>query len=200
MLEYSDLLREEFSNNCSDHSLPNSSFLNRRKARKEQDRRDAVEASRLAEQKKTGGRGLTALSGRDLFSFDPTLFVDDVAAAGEDDYQEDEDYWQQVLNDNQATVDQANRDANIESDDDQSDNNEDEQSMNIIILIMIFIISCFSWSIFVFFRCCCRAILSWKKSGSWERRVVLGRRCTGGATFSISFIYLFFQDLDDLDD
>lgn len=102
--------------------------LCRRKAKKEQERRDAVEAARVAEQKKSGGRGLNALSGRDLFSFDPTLFIDDAEAAGEDDYQEDEDYWNQVLNENQKAIDKANREAKeTRSDDDDQANEDDTQ-------------------------------------------------------------------------
>lgn len=79
------------------------------KEKKEKDRRDAVEQARQAEAKRSGPSGsLAVLSGRDLFTYDPSLFVDDAAAAGEDDYQEDEEYWQSVLNDNQKTVDAAN--------------------------------------------------------------------------------------------
>jgi hypothetical protein len=39
-----------------------------------------VEAKRVEEAKKTGSKGYTALSGRALFSYDPSLFVDDAGA------------------------------------------------------------------------------------------------------------------------
>eukprot|EP00923_Selenidium_pygospionis_P007518 GHVN01012864.1.p2 GENE.GHVN01012864.1~~GHVN01012864.1.p2 ORF type:complete len:364 (+),score=107.25 GHVN01012864.1:1816-2907(+) len=61
------------------------------KKEKEAARVRAVEAERVKAAKKTGGRGLEILSGRDLFSYDPTLFVDDDGAADEMDYEEDEE-------------------------------------------------------------------------------------------------------------
>ena len=46
-----------------------------------------TEAKRLEEAKKTGTKGYSALSGRALFSYDPSLFIDD-AAADDDVYSE----------------------------------------------------------------------------------------------------------------
>lgn len=100
------------------------------KKKKEEQRRDAVEAARLAEQKKSGGRGLNALSGRDLFSFDPSLFVDDAAAAAEQDYEEDEEYWNALLNENQEIVERANREALEERSDGDSSEDEEEEKNN----------------------------------------------------------------------
>eukprot|EP00920_Eleutheroschizon_duboscqi_P014812 GHVT01034262.1.p1 GENE.GHVT01034262.1~~GHVT01034262.1.p1 ORF type:complete len:233 (-),score=73.94 GHVT01034262.1:1018-1716(-) len=77
----------------------------------EKRRVEAVEAKRVAEAKKTGGKGLHLLTGRDLFAYDPTLFVDDDDAAAEDDYEEDEAYWEEVVNQNQQTLNEANREA-----------------------------------------------------------------------------------------
>lgn len=62
------------------------------KERKEKARLLAVEQERQTEAKKTGGKGLHVLSGKDLFTYDPSLFVDDEGAADEDDYAEDEDW------------------------------------------------------------------------------------------------------------
>lgn len=81
------------------------------KKRKEEERLANVEAQRVAESKKTGGKGYGVLSGRDLFTYDPALFVDDAAAAGEADYEEDPEYWDSILNANQQAVDKANQEA-----------------------------------------------------------------------------------------
>lgn len=43
----------------------------------------------MEEEKKSGNRGLGALSGKAMFTFDPTLFVDDDAAC--DEYERDEE-------------------------------------------------------------------------------------------------------------
>jgi hypothetical protein len=48
------------------------------------------EKKRLEEAKKTGGKGLNVLSGRALFSYDPTLFTDDAEALGDEEYEEEE--------------------------------------------------------------------------------------------------------------
>ena len=55
------------------------------KEKKRQEKRDAAEAKRKAEAKKTGTRGLNALTGRDLYALDLTLFVDDEGALDFDD-------------------------------------------------------------------------------------------------------------------
>lgn len=51
---------------------------------------DEIEKKRKAEAKKTGGKGYQALSGRALFKYDPTLFVDDENAANDDVYEKEE--------------------------------------------------------------------------------------------------------------
>ncbi|PHJ22063.1 zinc finger (c-x8-c-x5-c-x3-h)-2 [Cystoisospora suis] len=95
------------------------------KQRKEEERRAQVEAQRVAEAKKGGNKGLHILSGRDLFQFDPSLFVDDEGAAGEADYEEDEEAWNAVINQNQENIDRSNREALEEGDDD--DDEEDDE-------------------------------------------------------------------------
>eukprot|EP00922_Rhytidocystis_sp_ex-Travisia-forbesii_P037777 GHVS01056274.1.p1 GENE.GHVS01056274.1~~GHVS01056274.1.p1 ORF type:complete len:352 (+),score=81.03 GHVS01056274.1:714-1769(+) len=74
---------------------------------KETDRMAALEETRQAEARRTGGRGLHVLTGRDLFAYDPSLFVDDDAAADEDDYNEEED-WEAMVAANQQALDNAN--------------------------------------------------------------------------------------------
>lgn len=87
------------------------------KQRKEEERRAQVEAQRVAEAKKGGNKGLHVLSGRDLFQYDPSLFVDDEGAAGEADYEEDEEAWEAVINQNQENIERANREALEERED-----------------------------------------------------------------------------------
>ncbi|EPR60241.1 putative zinc finger (C-x8-C-x5-C-x3-H)-2 [Toxoplasma gondii GT1] len=96
------------------------------KEKKEQERIAAVEAQRQAEAKKGGNRGLHVLTGRDLFQYDPSLFVDDEGAAGEADYEEDEAAWEAVINQNQETIDRANREAQG-GDEDASDGEADSE-------------------------------------------------------------------------
>jgi uncharacterized protein (DUF305 family) len=50
------------------------------KERKAKRKMEEMEAKRVEEAKKTGSKGYNALSGRALFTYDPTLFVDDEAA------------------------------------------------------------------------------------------------------------------------
>jgi len=57
------------------------------KEEKKRKKAEEVEAKRKSEAKKTGGKGLHVLSGRDLFIYDPSLFVDDEGAAENDEYE-----------------------------------------------------------------------------------------------------------------
>eukprot|EP00397_Hematodinium_sp_SG-2012_P049602 GEMP01057267.1.p1 GENE.GEMP01057267.1~~GEMP01057267.1.p1 ORF type:complete len:347 (+),score=104.32 GEMP01057267.1:293-1333(+) len=66
------------------------------KQKKEAERLAMVEEKRDKQAKKTGGKGLEGMSGRDLFLYDQTLFVDDAEADDEKydtmaDYVEDEE-------------------------------------------------------------------------------------------------------------
>lgn len=58
------------------------------KEKKEAERREKVEAERQEAAKKKGDKGLSALSGRDLFIFDASLFVDDEGAVDAAEYDE----------------------------------------------------------------------------------------------------------------
>jgi len=58
------------------------------KMKKENERLEGVEEARAELAKKTGGKGLAAMSGRDLFTYDASLFVDEDGAASENDYEE----------------------------------------------------------------------------------------------------------------
>lgn len=57
------------------------------KEKKRKEKEDETEKKRKEAERKTGGRGLHVLSGRALFQYDPTLFVDDEEAAGDEDYE-----------------------------------------------------------------------------------------------------------------
>jgi len=61
------------------------------KEKREQQRLAQLEERRKEMAKKTGGKGLAALSGKDLFHFDASLFVDDDGAASADEYDEREE-------------------------------------------------------------------------------------------------------------
>ncbi|CCI42904.1 unnamed protein product [Albugo candida] len=76
--------------------------LKKWKADKLQRKINEVEAKRKEEAKKTGGRGLNVLSGRALFSYDPTLFRDD------DDADDDRYSVKSDENEDPAAVDCAN--------------------------------------------------------------------------------------------
>jgi len=88
------------------------------KQAKEASRFEQVEEDRKALAKKTGGKGLSAMSGRDLFTYDATLFVDDDGAVSEDAYDERED----VLED---------RDSDEEEDDDDDDDGPDDEAVEV---------------------------------------------------------------------
>eukprot|EP00916_Digyalum_oweni_P024493 GHVL01040483.1.p1 GENE.GHVL01040483.1~~GHVL01040483.1.p1 ORF type:complete len:346 (+),score=99.05 GHVL01040483.1:41-1078(+) len=57
--------------------------------KKEEGRKALVEEERQKAIKQTGGRGLHVLTGKDLFTFDPSLFVDDDDAVDAELYEED---------------------------------------------------------------------------------------------------------------
>jgi len=61
-------------------------FLKWRDEKKKKKEAD-IESKRKDAERKSGGRGLGVLSGRALFQFDPSLFVDDDEAAGGDTYE-----------------------------------------------------------------------------------------------------------------
>jgi hypothetical protein len=81
-------------------------------------REAAVEEKRVEAAKKQGGKGLGVLSGRDLFTYDPSLFVDDDEAAGDDDYEIQETDWNNVEN---KEEDQARPLYNVEEVDDEEE-------------------------------------------------------------------------------
>lgn len=70
------------------------------KKKKEDDRLAELQAMRDAALKKPG-KG-NALSGRDLFTFDPSLFIDDAGAASDADYDEDEEGYNSDENEQDA--------------------------------------------------------------------------------------------------
>ncbi|KAF8821967.1 putative zinc finger (C-x8-C-x5-C-x3-H)-2 [Cardiosporidium cionae] len=109
------------------------------KEKKERDRLTQLEEKRQSEAVRTGTRGLHVLSGKDLFTFDPSLFVDAEGAAFGEDYEEDEAV-DEIIKENQRIVDEANKEAlerqqcedtlsdNSSSDDSASNISEDERA------------------------------------------------------------------------
>lgn len=61
------------------------SFATWRKAKLEKKQADAEERMRLEALKKKGGKGLSVLSGKELFNFNASLFVDDDGALNDED-------------------------------------------------------------------------------------------------------------------
>ena len=98
-------------------------FTKWKEAKKKQ-REEQVEKERKEAAKKGGGAGLHALSGRDLFRYDPSLFQDDEEADDEryviesDGEQDDEDKDEQPLYD---------RDAQEDDDEEEEGEEEDEE-------------------------------------------------------------------------
>jgi len=89
------------------------------KERREADRLAAVEAERQQDVLKKGGKGLECLSGKDLFTYDASLFVDDDGAASADEYDERDD---NACNDD---VDCAAADCEKEEENSNEDNEDD---------------------------------------------------------------------------
>lgn len=65
--------------------------FNEWKAKKEAEAAAKVEEERKQEAKKSGGRGLGALTGLALFKFDPTVFMDDESAMADYDEPQEEE-------------------------------------------------------------------------------------------------------------
>ncbi|OEH75612.1 ccch finger DNA binding related protein [Cyclospora cayetanensis] len=84
------------------------------KARKEAERLSELEQQQKDAKKAAKGAAGTGplLSGKDLFSFNPSLFVDSEGAADERDYEEDLD-WAEEMRRNQETLDEANAAARV---------------------------------------------------------------------------------------
>jgi hypothetical protein len=67
-------------------------------------------------QKKVGGRSHGGLSGRALFAYDPTLFIDDADAAGDDAYEIDSNYEEEEQK-TEKTEDAGPNDSDADGDD-----------------------------------------------------------------------------------
>lgn len=76
------------------------------------------EKKRVDEAKKSGGKGLNALSGRALFTYDPTLFQDDAEALDDAEYEEEE---------NRDDEEQKNEDVPEEDEEDEQDGEEEAE-------------------------------------------------------------------------
>mmetsp|Transcript_22119 Transcript_22119/g.50611 ORF Transcript_22119/g.50611 Transcript_22119/m.50611 type:complete len:375 (+) Transcript_22119:133-1257(+) len=89
------------------------------KEKRNADRLAQVEQERQELAKKTGGKGLAAMSGRDLFTYDASLFVDDEDAADAGAY---DDREERQSSDEEASADDSDSD---EEEDDEEDEEED---------------------------------------------------------------------------
>jgi len=89
------------------------------KADKEVRRLEEVKTKIAAAEKKSAGSGVGIMSGRDLFTFDPSLFVDDEDA--EDEYEIDEEYDPAQHDDDEDDEDKRNYDPNAESEEDDEE-------------------------------------------------------------------------------
>jgi len=96
------------------------------KEKREAERLAQVEQNRQVEAKKTGGKALTGLSGRDLFTYDASLFVDDDGAASEGEY---ETRNEEVDND-EATGDKPKTAGDDDGSDDGGDDGERSDDEN----------------------------------------------------------------------
>merc|ERR1712007_30394 len=90
------------------------------KERREADRLAAVEEERQQDVLKKGGKGLETLSGKDLFTYDASLFVDDDGAASADEYDERDE------NAGNDDDDCAAADSEKEEEDNSNEDNEDD--------------------------------------------------------------------------
>lgn len=106
------------------------------KEKKEAERLAEVEASRQAIIKKDGGKGLVGMSGRDLFTYDATLFVDDDGAASDydereedpDDDDEDNDGKTRGVAAEMAEENDSEEDGDDDDDEDEADKEAIEES------------------------------------------------------------------------
>jgi hypothetical protein len=95
------------------------------KADKEARRAAEVEVKRKEAEKKATGSGVSVMSGRDLFRYDPTLFADDEDAAEE--YTIDEEYDPALANgdSDEDDINAKNYDSQAESGEDEEEDGED---------------------------------------------------------------------------
>jgi len=92
------------------------------KEKREAERLAQVESDRQKNVKDKGGKGLVGMSGKDLFTYDASLFVDDDGAVSADEYDErDEDAESE--DDNGRTKGAA---AELAEEDDEGDENEQD--------------------------------------------------------------------------
>lgn len=106
------------------------------KEKKEADRLAEVEAGRQAIIKKDGGKGLVGMSGRDLFTYDASLFVDDDGAASDydereedpDDDDEDNDGKTRGVAAEMAEENDSEEDGDDDDDEDEADKEAIEES------------------------------------------------------------------------
>ena len=106
------------------------------KEQKKKQREEVVEKERKEAAKKGGGSGMHALSGRDLFRYDPSLFQDDEEADDEqyiiesdgEDEEDDEKETPMYDRDAQGDLDEEDEEEE-EQDEDEDEEDEDEEEM-----------------------------------------------------------------------
>ena len=99
-------------------------LFNKWKADKEARRMAEVEVKRKEAEKKATGSGVSVMSGRDLFRYDPTLFADDEDAAEE--YTIDEEYDPANGDDDEDDINAKNYDSQAESGDEEEDGEDED--------------------------------------------------------------------------
>jgi len=95
------------------------------KEKREADRLAKVEADRQENAKKGGNKGLVGMSGRDLFTYDASLFKDEEGAVSADEYDEREEDPEYDDDDNGKTAGVA-KDLQDEAEDDDDDDDDEE--------------------------------------------------------------------------
>lgn len=94
------------------------------KERREADRLASVEEERQQDILKKGGKGLETLSGKDLFTYDASLFVDDDGAASADEYDERDENAGNDDNDDCAAADSEKEEEDNSNEDNEDDGND----------------------------------------------------------------------------
>eukprot|EP01015_Nassula_variabilis_P006430 TRINITY_DN1489_c0_g1_i4.p1 TRINITY_DN1489_c0_g1~~TRINITY_DN1489_c0_g1_i4.p1 ORF type:complete len:390 (+),score=127.55 TRINITY_DN1489_c0_g1_i4:151-1320(+) len=126
-----DAIDEQIANLGSATRTPVTleSFLKWKEVKKVQKAQEQ-EKKRKEEAKKAGTKGFTILSGRALFTYDPTLFQDDADAAGDQDYEEDQDggeWGVDIGNENEQENGYWNQDGDVQEEEKEEEDPEDSQ-------------------------------------------------------------------------
>jgi len=97
------------------------------KADKEARRQAEVEKKVKDAEKKAAGSGMNVMSGRDLFRYDPSLFVDDEEAEEEYDIREQDGEEEEEDDEEEDDVNAKNYDSDAEEEEEEEERKDDEQ-------------------------------------------------------------------------